>query len=264
MSKLREFSSRTIKEIGSYVYVYSDPNTHEPFYIGKGKGNRCFAHLKKAEDGSQEESEKVARIKEIAARGQEPLIEILVHGVDDETALKVEAAAIDLIGKENLSNRQKGHGAGLYGRINVDDLEVRYNPSPLNREEITENVIMIRVNKTFRYGMEPWELYDVTRCAWKVNLNTAKKVDYAFSVYNGIVLEVYKVLGWFPGHSTMNSFFYGTEQEHMEDRKTRYEFVGCIAEQEIRAKYKDRDVSGLFPKGNQNSFKYVLNEPVGD
>lgn len=264
MSKLREFSARTIKEIGSYVYVYSDPNTHAPFYIGKGKGNRCFSHLKMAEDGSVEENEKIARIKEIAARGQEPLIEILVHGVDDETALKVEAATIDLIGKENLCNRQKGHGAGVCGRINVDDLEARYNPHPLSKEEIDENVIMIRVNQTFRYGMKPWELYDVTRCAWKVNLETAKRVDYAFSVYNGIVLEVYKVLEWLPGHSTMNSFFLGTEQGHMEARKNRYEFVGRIAEPEVREKYKDKDVSGLFPKGNQNSFKYILNKPVGD
>ena len=45
MSKSREFSSNTINNLGYYVYIYSDPDTKVPFYIGKGKGNRCFNHL---------------------------------------------------------------------------------------------------------------------------------------------------------------------------------------------------------------------------
>lgn len=28
-----------------YVYVYIDPRNGEPFYIGRGKGNRMFSHL---------------------------------------------------------------------------------------------------------------------------------------------------------------------------------------------------------------------------
>ena len=99
MSKSKEFSQNTIKNLGYYVYIYSDPDTKQPFYIGKGKGNRCFNHLFQDND-----SEKVAKIQEILKNGKEPIIEILVHGVDEETALKVEAAAIDLIGIDNLTN----------------------------------------------------------------------------------------------------------------------------------------------------------------
>ena len=29
-----------------YVYLLSDPNTNEIFYVGKGKGNRVFDHFK--------------------------------------------------------------------------------------------------------------------------------------------------------------------------------------------------------------------------
>ena len=46
-----------------YVYVYSDPRNNQPFYIGKGNGNRAFAHL-----GDKSESAKVGRIAPEAVR----------------------------------------------------------------------------------------------------------------------------------------------------------------------------------------------------
>lgn len=70
MSKSREFSSNTINNLGYYVYIYSDPDTKVPFYIGKGKGNRCFNHLFLEND-----SEKVAKIQEILKKGKDPIIE---------------------------------------------------------------------------------------------------------------------------------------------------------------------------------------------
>lgn len=97
---IKEFSHKTIEALGYYVYVYSDPDTRRPFYVGKGKGNRVFNHM-----DDQSENEKVRKINDIKARGKEPNIEILAHGLDEETAFKVEAAAIDLIGIENLTNR---------------------------------------------------------------------------------------------------------------------------------------------------------------
>lgn len=43
MSKSKEFSKKTPENPGYYVYVYSNPDTKIPFYIGMG--NRCFDHL---------------------------------------------------------------------------------------------------------------------------------------------------------------------------------------------------------------------------
>ena len=41
---IKNFSHNTKEALKYYVYVYSDPDTKEPFYVGKGKGNRVIKH----------------------------------------------------------------------------------------------------------------------------------------------------------------------------------------------------------------------------
>ena len=65
---ITSFSPKTIEELGYYVYVYSDPDTHKPFYVGKGKGNRVFDHLSYDND-----SQKVEYIQNLLKAGKEPL-----------------------------------------------------------------------------------------------------------------------------------------------------------------------------------------------
>ena len=46
--KINAFPSEVIKELNYYVYRLIDPRNGETFYVGKGKGNRVFEHLKTA------------------------------------------------------------------------------------------------------------------------------------------------------------------------------------------------------------------------
>ena len=71
----------------SCVYVYIDPRNGTPFYIGKGMGNRLFAHL-----DDQSESEKVRRIAAIRDAGLQPRIDLLRYGLSEAEAALVEAA----------------------------------------------------------------------------------------------------------------------------------------------------------------------------
>ena len=92
------------ERLGYYVYLYLDPVTRVPFYVGKGKAGRVLAHL-----SEEAETRKCARIAELRAANREPLIDILAHGLpNEETALRIEAAVIDLLGLDSLTNLVRG------------------------------------------------------------------------------------------------------------------------------------------------------------
>ena len=246
---ITRFSHNSIEALKYYVYVYSDPDTKKPFYVGKGKGNRVFSHL-----NSKSESEKAKKINEIMGKGKTPIIEILAHGLDEETALKVEAAAIDLIGIKNLTNQQRGHESSSYGKIEVSLLDARYSHEKLDPDDIIDNIMFIRINKRYRNDMTPMEIYEATRGYWRLNIENAKEVDYVLSVYDGMVLEVYEVAEWFPALST---YMDRSGKPNPEDVKGRYEFVGRIADDDIRKRYADKFVRDFFSYGEANPIKYV-------
>ena len=112
------FSHEICEKLKYYVYAYYDPaDMSFPFYIGKGKGNRCFQHLLDKSD-----SRKVSKIREIYDRGQKPVIEIVRFNLENEReALVAESVAIDLLGKE-LTNIKKGFQSRLFGRRSLDEI----------------------------------------------------------------------------------------------------------------------------------------------
>ena len=112
--------------------------------------------------------------------------------------------------------------------------------------EVTEPAMLIRINELFRDDMSAGELYDATRSSWKVSLDRANNVRYALSVYKGIVREVYLVKAWQEADPTAH-----------EKNKGRFEFIGDIAEDAVRDKYKLKSVKHYFKKGNVNPFMYL-------
>ena len=48
MSHTQEFPRFVIEKLDYYVYLLIDPETNQVFYVGKGVGNRIFAHINAA------------------------------------------------------------------------------------------------------------------------------------------------------------------------------------------------------------------------
>jgi len=247
---MNKFSSPVIQALKYYVYIYSHPVTGEIFYIGKGKGNRIFQHL---HDTS--ESKKVQYIQDLKSQDLTPKLEIIVHGLDDTTALRVESAMIDLLDINNLTNKQSGYKSASFGRMTLQHVNALYDKEPV---EITDPVILIRINQAFRYNMSAVELYDHTRCHWKLNPDKASKVNYALSIYEGVVQEVYEIYHWHEAGATFSIANYdnNSDTRKKDHAKGRYEFIGHIADKKVREKYRFKSVGHYFRKGNSNPIMY--------
>jgi uncharacterized protein len=91
-----------------YVYVYIDPRNFEEFYYGKGKGSRKLAHLSDGND-----SEKVRRIRAIAAEGLQPIIKTVAAGLTEAEAHLIETTLIWRLGR-TLTNQAAGKFTSLF------------------------------------------------------------------------------------------------------------------------------------------------------
>lgn len=245
---LRSLKPGMAERLGYYVYLYVDPRDGKVFYIGKGKGERCLDHLFEDDDHP-----KVKRIRDIFAAGLEPLIEILAHGMaTSDEAYLVEAAAIDLIGLKELTNKVVGHNSLLYGRKCLKDLEIFYAPTNAN---ITDPVMLITINQLYHNGMTARELYEASRGVWaNHSFERLAGVGLVFAVFEGIVREVYQPEVWRPagieGYETRPPL-------SSEDIKGRVEFIGKLAPDDVRKRYIDTSVRDYFGKGSQNPCKYI-------
>ncbi len=240
---ITHISPKVAKKLGYYVYLYIDPADNSVFYVGKGHGSRMLAHL-----SDKNESCKVKRIHDIQKRGDQPQIDILVHGLKDEqTALKIEAAVIDLLKKENLTNLVRGWESNIVGRMELNRLVLMYEARPVT---ITHPVILIRINQLYRYGMSARELYEATRGIWKVNPNLHHP-KYAFAIYRNIVQEVYEINKW---HDAGTTKYFTRDVVHDD---TRQEFTGHVAKDSIRKMYIEKSVAEYLTTDSRNPIKYV-------
>jgi hypothetical protein len=232
------------RKLGYYVYAYVNPLDGSIFYVGKGKGKRVLDHLQ-----DTGKSSKATAINQLRRAGKQPDIHILAHGFRDaETALRIEGAVIDALGLPSLTNRVRGWRTLQFGRTPLPEVIAHYRRRPVN---VREPAILIRINRLYRPGMTPVELYDATRAAWKVGPKR-DRAKYALAVFEGIVREVYEITQWFPSGSTLSS-----RNPRGDPRRDRYEFVGVLASERVRERYVDRYVGHLFPRGAQNPVAYA-------
>ena len=116
--RLKSFPPDVVPKLKTYVYRLIDPRNGETFYVGKGRGNRVFAHIhdELSQEGD-ELSDKLKRIREIRVAGFEVAHVIHRHGMDEATAFEVEAALMDAY--PGLTNIAGGTGSSDYGAMHA-------------------------------------------------------------------------------------------------------------------------------------------------
>lgn len=237
---MNQFPQAVIDKIGYYVYILKDPRNGQIFYVGKGNGNRVFAHVNAAIN-SPKETDKLERIRKIRKSGRDVQYDILRHGLTEKEAFEVEASMIDYINPSKLTNASIGFDSMNRGRMTIPEIIATYDPQPII---IKEPVLLITPRKLYKRNMSAEDLYDITRGNWVIS-EKRNKARYAFALRNGVVLRVYRVKRWEPIKAR------SLEQK----RQNRWRFIGEIA---IGMEhYIGKSVASYITAGSRNPIKYV-------
>jgi hypothetical protein len=85
----------TPKNEDFYVYVLIDPtNGDNPFYVGKGIGDRAADHLSQNPEDPREKAQMIEKIRSL---GAEPYVRRVMWNLDENTAFAVETALINTL-----------------------------------------------------------------------------------------------------------------------------------------------------------------------
>lgn len=145
-----------------YVYVYLDPRKksiynysdlefeYEPFYVGKGSGNRYLYHLRE----QKKNTHKINKISNIINDGFNPIILKIFENLSEDVAFIKEIELIEKIGRKvnhtgSLTNYLKGgigDGFSLSNHPNRKEILLNMKKSKLNHKHSEETKEKIRKN----------------------------------------------------------------------------------------------------------------------
>lgn len=247
------FPSEVSEKLKYYVYRLIDPRNGETFYVGKGKGDRIFQHVRSvsfgiesADLGDEDAIElKLQRIKEIHSAGLEVGHVIHQHNIEtSKIAFQVEAAVMDAF--PGLTNRVGGHGTIEFGVAHVEELVAIYAAQVF---EPTEPLILISVAKSF--DEEGRSIYDGTRGVWKIDPKRAAKINLVLAHRKGLVVGVFRPISWLP--ATKENFPWIAS-----DMPGRWGFNGVEAEPSVSSNYLSKRVPDHYRrKGAANPVRFV-------
>ena len=256
------FAPEVREALGEYVYTLSDPtlgpfSAQTIFYVGKGIGDRCFAHARNALSFvGDDPSLKLSRIRSILAAGTMPEVRIAAHGLTTQEAHRLETLLIGLL--SGLTNAVVGH----YDRdhwLSLSEIEARYS-APLRPEDIDGSFLLVSLHGGTEppYPMivdDPAALRRRTLGDWAVSSRTAAHIDYVMGVYQGLIRTVARVHKRADGHA----YFEVIPPENLTGR-TRIRFAGEL-DAELKARWgMKRVIAGgkLLTKFGQNPTRVLL------
>ena len=237
------FPPEVSDRLKTYVYRLIDPRDGETFYVGKGKANRVFAHIRD-EHGLEGDDldNKMKRIREIRMAGLEVGHVIHRHGMDDATAFEVESALMDAY--TGLTNEAGGVGGSEFGAMHALEIIHEYAAEPA---KFVHSAVLISVNRS---ALVEKSLYEATRYAWKISPSKAKCAEVILATVQGVIKGAFVADEWLEATSTNFS--------GRQDVPGRFGFVGRVAPESILKLYIGKRVPDEFRKrGAANPIKYA-------
>jgi uncharacterized protein len=242
MPTAESFPPDVVAKLKTYVYRLIDPRNGETFYVGKGQGNRVFAHIhdEPSLDGDVLDN-KLRRIREIRLAGFEVAHVIHRHGMDEPTAFQVEAALMDAY--PGLDNIAGGTGSNEFGTMHAREIIQRYSAKPA---VFRHKALLISVNRS----AAETSLYEATRYAWKISRAKAMQANVILATQRGMIVGAFVADDWLP--ATAENF------PGHPDVPGRLAFVGREAPTDIQELYVGKRVPDEYRKpGAANPIKYT-------
>lgn len=239
----RTFPLEITEQLGFYVYRLIDPRNGNTFYVGKGKGNRVFAHCagEPAFAGAELE-DKLQQIRAIRMAGFEVAHVIHRHGLDERTAFEVEGALIDAY--PGLTNQAGGFENETRGAMHAREIIELY---AAEEAQFLHKALLINVNLT----AISMSLYDATRHAWKIDPRKARQAEVILAVRQGLIVGAFHAEHWLP--ATAEHF------PGFPERPDRWGFQGREAAPDLCQLYlRKRLPVALRKKGSANPIRYTF------
>jgi hypothetical protein len=238
------FPPGVASRLETYVYRLIDPRNGETFYVGKGQGNRVFAHMRGGRDVEGDDlDDKIKRIRAIRTAGFEVGHVIHRHGMNEHTAFEVEAALMDAYA--GLTNIAGGVGDDR-GAMHAEEIIRRHAAEPA---VFRHKALLISVNRSATER----DLLDATRYAWKISKAKAREAEVILATSQGMIVGAFIADEWLEA-TPVN--FPGLAQG--DGAPGRLGFVGRKAPRELWDLYVGKRVPDEFRKrGAANPIKYT-------
>jgi hypothetical protein len=272
------FPPGAASKLGWYVYLLVDPRSGRPFYVGRGRGDRCFRHVRAAgatwaagaeraapearvgadplepdpghHDAPGREFPVLDRINEIEAAAGPVQVEILRYGLDADQARLVEVAAHDALGLQ-LDPKLDSQ------RQSASELGLRLAKRAKFKRD--HQAVLLQVG-----GQGADTAYEKVRHGWRIGRRwtdprSPRSPRWAVIVAGEMVVAAYGIEAWeatpVPGRSgrdgaTATATSGGVATATATARATarsssRYSFIGA-RDEELERRYVGRSVASYF------------------
>lgn len=244
--KIEKFPPHSHEELNNYVYGLIDNG--EVFYIGRGRGNRCFHHVTAArkrlkiikKDGEVLDEKEGKFIRIIAAEADSREINVVLyrHGMSKDQAIEVEAVLIEnFLTYKDGENQNRGYEPE---RGNVFAADYIYAKNAMEIELDIDEIMLVPIKNSL--GVNGKDIREAASYSWKLGEKNKKYRSLLLAVGKFRRVEgVFRIVDLL----TEDDFRQRDPVKFQKSQKKRWAFDLEDVTEDIRKKY----IGKLVPAG---------------